>query len=436
MSDKSEKEIEKSDIDQNEEVTKDDNKEIIKLDEVPASEKSNPNSSQDETKSINSSENEITPVQKENPKNEMTDNIIEPKECLETTTKEAIAEHIEEDVSQAVEEKPQNEEQIATSDAPNEATEQKKNEASIIEIEDEMSNQTEQSEKETEQIAQQDETKKDGIAIIEIDDDDDEESDTKKEHEKTTETPDQKEDKSNTVEEQTKTAIVEEKEEKMDVDMEEPKENAEPMQTAEISEEMEVDDNTHVDKVISTDATKDEELLEEGTAAPPLSPTPEGNNDDNDVDGEVFYNKECINFECKQNHKQFYKAPQFALSFFKVNKKKFKQQFICLECYDRAVDMYEVSSIFRSYFIFIIFKIFYRNFVVCWKPSNHFCLGTLYVADKKWLKLLIAAMKRIQFKTLKIKVNIFITKLHLIFLNIQNLFKFQMKNTFLKKQLN
>ncbi|XP_075165792.1 SET domain bifurcated histone lysine methyltransferase eggless [Haematobia irritans] len=63
--------------------------------------------------------------------------------------------------------------------------------------------------------------------------------------------------------------------------------------------------------------------------------------DENDTTDEVFYNKECINYECPHKHKQFLKVPQFAFSYFKVNKKKFKVQYICAECYDKALDMYE-----------------------------------------------------------------------------------------------
>ncbi|XP_037896353.1 histone-lysine N-methyltransferase eggless [Glossina fuscipes] len=59
---------------------------------------------------------------------------------------------------------------------------------------------------------------------------------------------------------------------------------------------------------------------------------------------EVFYNKECINYECPHDHKQYLQAPLWALSYFQVNKKKFKSQYVCVECYDKSLDMYEEFS--------------------------------------------------------------------------------------------
>lgn len=56
---------------------------------------------------------------------------------------------------------------------------------------------------------------------------------------------------------------------------------------------------------------------------------------------EIFYNQECINHDCPRNHKQFFLVPQFALSHFKVKKRRSQKQYICAECYDCALDTYE-----------------------------------------------------------------------------------------------
>lgn len=56
---------------------------------------------------------------------------------------------------------------------------------------------------------------------------------------------------------------------------------------------------------------------------------------------EVFYNQECINHDCLRNHKQFFLVPQFALSHFKVKKRRSQKQYVCAECYDCALDAYE-----------------------------------------------------------------------------------------------
>jgi hypothetical protein len=53
--------------------------------------------------------------------------------------------------------------------------------------------------------------------------------------------------------------------------------------------------------------------------------------------------KECVNFECKKQTKEYLKAPAFILSFFRIPKKLNKVQFVCVECFDDAVLQYEVS---------------------------------------------------------------------------------------------
>lgn len=96
---------------------------------------------------------------------------------------------------------------------------------------------------------------------------------------------------------------------------------------------------------------KTEENLLEVTSEKPLEErveTQELNISENDggledATVEIFYNRECINYECPRKHKQYLKVPQFGFSYFKVTKKKFKVQYICADCYDKALEMYEVS---------------------------------------------------------------------------------------------
>ncbi|XP_022228791.2 histone-lysine N-methyltransferase eggless [Drosophila obscura] len=58
-------------------------------------------------------------------------------------------------------------------------------------------------------------------------------------------------------------------------------------------------------------------------------------------DGMISYNKDCINCNCKRLHKQFVLACVAILNFYKVPRKLHRSQYVCLDCYDTAVDMYE-----------------------------------------------------------------------------------------------
>ncbi|XP_055917021.1 histone-lysine N-methyltransferase eggless [Eupeodes corollae] len=64
---------------------------------------------------------------------------------------------------------------------------------------------------------------------------------------------------------------------------------------------------------------------------------------DSSSDGslEVFYDKECVNYECKRATKNFYRATVFSLNYFKVSKKRTKTQFVCEDCYERSLSSYE-----------------------------------------------------------------------------------------------
>ncbi|XP_017022407.1 histone-lysine N-methyltransferase eggless isoform X2 [Drosophila kikkawai] len=59
------------------------------------------------------------------------------------------------------------------------------------------------------------------------------------------------------------------------------------------------------------------------------------------ADGDIFYGKDCINYNCERLHKQFVLANMAFLNFYNVTQKGYRQQFVCMECYDAAMDVYE-----------------------------------------------------------------------------------------------
>lgn len=60
-------------------------------------------------------------------------------------------------------------------------------------------------------------------------------------------------------------------------------------------------------------------------------------------DGDVFYDKECVNCNCTKLHKQYVLANMATLNFYQVLRKSSKQQFLCMGCHDTAMDLYEVN---------------------------------------------------------------------------------------------
>ncbi|EDX08614.1 GD24919 [Drosophila simulans] len=60
-------------------------------------------------------------------------------------------------------------------------------------------------------------------------------------------------------------------------------------------------------------------------------------------DGDVFYDKECVNCNCTKLHKQYVLANMATLNFYQVLRKSSKQQFLCMGCHDTAMDLYEVK---------------------------------------------------------------------------------------------
>jgi len=60
-------------------------------------------------------------------------------------------------------------------------------------------------------------------------------------------------------------------------------------------------------------------------------------------DGDIFYGKDCVNCNCQKLHKQFVLTSMGTLNFYKVQRKRSKQQFLCMGCHDTAMDLYEVK---------------------------------------------------------------------------------------------
>ncbi|KAH8283494.1 hypothetical protein KR018_004143, partial [Drosophila ironensis] len=58
-------------------------------------------------------------------------------------------------------------------------------------------------------------------------------------------------------------------------------------------------------------------------------------------DQKIFYGKDCANCICKRRNKQFALATRAILNFYEAPRRVSKEQFVCLECYDAALDMYE-----------------------------------------------------------------------------------------------
>ncbi|ALC41906.1 egg, partial [Drosophila busckii] len=55
----------------------------------------------------------------------------------------------------------------------------------------------------------------------------------------------------------------------------------------------------------------------------------------------VYYNKDCLNCNCGRLHKQYMLATLAVLNFYKVPRKMHKRQYVCMGCFDAALDVYE-----------------------------------------------------------------------------------------------
>lgn len=54
--------------------------------------------------------------------------------------------------------------------------------------------------------------------------------------------------------------------------------------------------------------------------------------------------KECVNPDCSRESEDFLEAHLFLLNFYRKERKMNKPQYVCSMCYDKAMDMYEVSQ--------------------------------------------------------------------------------------------
>lgn len=53
--------------------------------------------------------------------------------------------------------------------------------------------------------------------------------------------------------------------------------------------------------------------------------------------------KECVNPDCSHDSEDFFESPMFILNFYYTARKWNKTQYVCSNCYEKAVDKYEVS---------------------------------------------------------------------------------------------
>lgn len=67
------------------------------------------------------------------------------------------------------------------------------------------------------------------------------------------------------------------------------------------------------------------------------------------VENEIYYKKDCINCNCKKLHTQYVRASVAALNYYKVTRKTRKRQYICMDCYDVAMEVYEVGETLDNY---------------------------------------------------------------------------------------
>ncbi|XP_002048863.3 histone-lysine N-methyltransferase eggless [Drosophila virilis] len=96
-------------------------------------------------------------------------------------------------------------------------------------------------------------------------------------------------------------------------------------------------------EVMETDTCKED--VENGCLVElPKETLPEGDTKESlefETDNEIYYKKDCLNCNCEKMHKQYVRASLAALNYYKVPRKAHKRQYICLGCYDTAMDMYE-----------------------------------------------------------------------------------------------
>lgn len=131
-------------------------------------------------------------------------------------------------------------------------------------------------------------------------------------------------------------------------------------------ESMEAEDTTNECKEENTKLKK-EEALEA------IISENEEHVDELGEDNEIYYKKDCINCNCKKLHTQYVCASVAVLNYYKVSRKARKRQYICLDCYDAAMDVYEVSKALDEPTLTEANRTIidsFRNMPVIWWPNS------------------------------------------------------------------
>lgn len=113
-----------------------------------------------------------------------------------------------------------------------------------------------------------------------------------------------------------------------------------------LTESEQKDESMETEETANECKDEDTELaeLKNGEALEANISEKEENLDELGEDSEIYYKKDCINCNCKKLHTQYVRASVAALNYYKVSRKARKRQYICLDCYDAAMDVYEVSK--------------------------------------------------------------------------------------------
>lgn len=117
-------------------------------------------------------------------------------------------------------------------------------------------------------------------------------------------------------------------------------------ETKEVTESKQIDEPMEIEDTTNACQEKDialTELKEEDASDANIGEKKE-NTDEFGEENEIYYKKDCINCNCKKLHTQYVRASVAALNYYKVTRKPRKRQYICLDCYDTAMEVYEVGE--------------------------------------------------------------------------------------------
>lgn len=116
-------------------------------------------------------------------------------------------------------------------------------------------------------------------------------------------------------------------------------------ESKQMDEPMDIEDTTNVCQEKDIGLT---ELKGEDTSEANIGEKKE-NTDEFGEENEIYYKKDCINCNCKKLHTQYVRASVAALNYYKVTRKARKRQYICLDCYDTAMEVYEVGEAYDNF---------------------------------------------------------------------------------------